>query len=432
MALALGESFFTLAWWGLGMCGLSFTFMSGVLAGSLIGLSLVLMMFRGRHGWAHKMPETQMRTTSWHALPLVLMVALGTSIFVFQAWMVFAQTTHCIPGMGIWGFKGKYLALAGQWHPELLTLSGYDFTQPGYPLHVPLLHTWLYNCMGVADDFALRLLNPIYSTLTALWLALWLHKRGAHSVVCLVSFVLAGLNWLPLEWCSNIYVEPLLAFHGLMALTLLSDSAGTGTVTWQTWTLLGSCAWIKIEGFPVWLIGGSLALIFMMKHLSGRSPLMMKTTRAWLALGAGFIVFWYGYRWCLGVHSKDFSLSVLLKETWGERILSCRKILGALALQTVHYGYYYMGAFWLAPLGLLSVWWQRSWRTGGSYLMVWSLIYCGVMSLSLLLSCHDMDWHFSALSRILWLPTLAAFAGATLAMTVTPNAPTFVRTSENK
>lgn len=126
--------------------------------------------------------------------------------------------------LAIWGLKGKTLFAERAIPLRLFTWSSFEFSNPGYPLGLPLLYAGVASILGRWEDHALALLFPCWQAGTMLALFGWLRRRGASAPLAL-SAAAALANFQPLYGAPLTgMAEVPLAFALLLLATALADA----------------------------------------------------------------------------------------------------------------------------------------------------------------------------------------------------------------
>jgi hypothetical protein len=87
----------------------------------------------------------------------------------------------------IWGLKGKSIFGDAAIPRRLFDWPEYAFSNPAYPIGLPLLYAGIAFLLGRWDDHAMALLFPFFQLATLLVLAGWLKRRGAPPRIALAA-----------------------------------------------------------------------------------------------------------------------------------------------------------------------------------------------------------------------------------------------------
>ena len=92
----------------------------------------------------------------------------------------------------IWGLKGKSLYGDAAIPGRLFDWPQYAFSNPAYPIGLPMLDAGVAFLLGRWDDHAMALLFPSFQAATLLVLAGWLKRRGSSSAIALTAAALVA------------------------------------------------------------------------------------------------------------------------------------------------------------------------------------------------------------------------------------------------
>ncbi|MFN2387624.1 MAG: hypothetical protein ABR576_15315 [Thermoanaerobaculia bacterium] len=184
----------------------------------------------------------------------------------------------------IWGLKGKTFFAEQAIPRRLFDWSSFEFSNPGYPLGLPLLYAGIGSLIGAWEDHALALIFPCWMAATSMVMYGWLRRRGASALAALAAAaLLAHFGALYSAHLTGMAEIPM-AFAFLLAGTAVCDAIeGTdgradARVALATWIAAGT----KNEG--LFFAGTALALLALLALL--RKTAGFRRTALALALPA--------------------------------------------------------------------------------------------------------------------------------------------------
>jgi hypothetical protein len=238
----------------------------------------------------------------------VLLLALtvaGISIYAVRS---LAEPMWSNDFLAVWGLKGKTIFGDVGIPQRLFRWPEFEFSNPAYPIGLPLAYAGIAFLLGRWDDQAMALLFPFFQVGTLLVLVGWLRRRGIQLVVALAAAAfVANFGVLYSAWLTGMAEVPA-SFAFLLVGTALwdvLDDTDPGSVRRLFLASLLAAA-TKNEG--VFLVGTAWAfLVFRAVRrqerrlwvgaaapaLSGRSPDTRPRTRtpvaprAWRPRGGG-------------------------------------------------------------------------------------------------------------------------------------------------
>ncbi len=171
------------------------------------------------------LPRTD-RTTgarSWRSpIPLFLLAltAAGMSIYAVRS---LAEPMWSNDFLAVWGLKGRTMFGDVGIPQRLFRWPEFEFSNPGYPIGLPLVYAGLAFLLGRWDDHAMALLFPFFQLGTLLVLVGWLRRRGTDLVVALAAAAfVSNFGVLYSAWLSGMAEVPA-AFTFLLVGTSLWD-----------------------------------------------------------------------------------------------------------------------------------------------------------------------------------------------------------------
>lgn len=220
------------AGWGLGIgtlliaANVPFALIFGLRPG--IFSLLPLLAVAGALAWRFALPKEgePQRTRSKTRVPLLgtlflALTALGVTVYAVRA---LAEPMWSNDFLAVWGLKGKTIFGEGSLPRRLFDWPSFEFSNPGYPLGLPLLYAGIAFLLGAWEDHTLAILFPAWLVATLLILSGWLRRRGASLPVALAAAaLLAQFEPLYSAHLSGMAEVPL-SFSFLLLGTSLSDA----------------------------------------------------------------------------------------------------------------------------------------------------------------------------------------------------------------
>jgi hypothetical protein len=208
----------------------------------------------------------------------------------------------------IWGLKGKSIFGDAGIPRRLFDWAEYAFSNPAYPIGLPLLYAGVAFLLGRWEDHAMALVFPFLQVSTLLVLVGWLKRRGAAPSVALAASALVanfGLLYSPLLTGGMAEVPASLAFL-LVGVSFCDslDRADPGGARRLALAALLAAA-VKNEG--VFLLAAAAALL-VARAARRREPVAWRTAAAIAIPGLGSFLL---HRLVLGRHALrafDFGL----------------------------------------------------------------------------------------------------------------------------
>lgn len=182
-------------------------------------------------------------------LLLILLALMGAAVLraavvPLSGWDAFA----------IWGFKGRAFHVDGTVRPEFLVEPSRLYSHPEYPLHVPLLMTWIGLVLGEWDERLVLLGFPAYYA--ALLLVVYGALAPGRSVEATLGWTAAAATCPSLTAHATVALADLpLAYAVAATATMLAPgSQGDDRRRAALAGALGGIgAWTKSEGLA-WLV----------------------------------------------------------------------------------------------------------------------------------------------------------------------------------
>lgn len=125
--------------------------------------------------------------------------------------------------LAVWGLKGKAIFASAGIPQMLFRWPEFEFSNPSYPIGLPLLYAGTSSLLGRWDDHAIAVTFPFLQVGTLLVLIGWLERRGvARSVALAGAALVANCGALYSSWLTGMAEVPA-AFTFLLLGTALCD-----------------------------------------------------------------------------------------------------------------------------------------------------------------------------------------------------------------
>ena len=188
----------------------------------------------------------------------------------------------------IWGLKARRIVVDGTLDLSFLGLRTYAFSNPHYPIGLPVAWRFLSPSTPSASDF--RLVHALFAA--ALLAATHAAARRLGASRTAAALLAAALCASPLFWDTEalgIADLPLAAVAVAALLLALDAREDVGFPAWPAGLALGFLSWVKLEGVPLGaLLAAACALgLSGKKRLALVAPWALSTaaalaTRRWL------------------------------------------------------------------------------------------------------------------------------------------------------
>jgi hypothetical protein len=230
LALVPGGGRGTLEQWGWSIAAAPVLLGGHVIVAFALGLRPGWISFLGLTlcgialSWRGKLPRRERssdaREFSPAAAVFVALTATGIAIFLVRA---LSEPMWSNDFLAVWGLKGKTIFGDAGIPQRLFRWPEFEFTNPAYPIGLPLVYAGIAFLLGRWDDHAMSLLFPVFQLGTILVLAGWLRRRGASSSVAFAaSAFVANFGILYSAWLTGMAEIPA-AFAFLLVGTALWD-----------------------------------------------------------------------------------------------------------------------------------------------------------------------------------------------------------------
>jgi hypothetical protein len=291
----------------------------------------------------------------------MLLVGLG-ALFLYAASLAMFYPMCTWDAVETWGYKARVFYLLRA--VDLSSMDAHNY----YPNLVPLLMSFLYLCLGGADDQLVKGLFPLWgAVLLTLLYALLLRSGLGRRRALGVTAVLALNGVIFIEHLSMAYADLALAYFALGAAGLcylwLAEEAPPGSLPLLACFMAG-LAWCKFEGPPLAatiILAGLLTLLWL------RPPLLRRRLRQliWplMGLAAGYLP----WRLFMAAHNieigRDHILGFYPHQFWG----AIPHLAGAL------FHPYYFGFLWPAVFLAFILAGKRLWTSPFLFLTLFIL-----------------------------------------------------------
>jgi hypothetical protein len=175
----------------------------------------------------------------------LILLVLGAATFV-QAALVPVSTWD---GFAIWGFKARAFFVDGTVSPAFLLEPSRGYSHPDYPLHLPLLMTWVFVVLGQWHDGLVLFLFPAYYASLLLVTYGALARQGAPELALVITTVLGSLPQF-LAHAGAALADLLVAYYLVAAVAVLLcyvEHAERSTLVVAA-LMAGTAGWTKNEG----------------------------------------------------------------------------------------------------------------------------------------------------------------------------------------
>ena len=208
----------------------------------------------------------------------------------------------------IWGLKGKSIFADAAIPRRLFDWPEYAFSNPAYPIGLPLLYAGVAFLLGRWEDHAMGLLFPFFQVATLLVLGGWLKRRGASSPVALAATaVVANFSYLYSAVMTGGMAEVPASFTFLLVGTALCDCLDVTDPGSRRRLALAALLAAAVKNEGLFLLGAAFGLL-LLRSAWRREPPDWRTAAAIAAPGfASFLL----HRLVLGRHplrAFDFGL----------------------------------------------------------------------------------------------------------------------------
>ncbi len=168
-------------------------------------------------------PDRSSDGRAWRSPASLLLLALTAAGMAIYAVRSLAEPMWSNDFLAVWGLKGKTIFDDAAIPQRLFRWPEFEFTNPAYPIGLPLVYAGTAFLVGRWDDHAMALLFPFFQLGTLLVLVGWLRRRGIDLVVALAAAAfVANFGMLYSAWLAGMAEVPA-AFTFLLIGTALWD-----------------------------------------------------------------------------------------------------------------------------------------------------------------------------------------------------------------
>ena len=239
----------------------SASFAIHVLPGWLSFLSLCAIgLFLARR---FSLPRNSLPIRSPRGLPLVsslLLLLTAAGVFIYSARSL-AEPMWSNDFLAIWGLKGKTIFFDAAVPQRLFRWPEFDFSNPAYPIGLPLLYAGIAFLVGRWDDHAMALLFPFFQIGTLLILVGRLRRRGASREVALAGAALVANFGLLYASSLTGLAEVPAAFAFLLFGTAFCDALDGTDPGAQRRLFLAACLAAAVKNEGLFLLGTAVLLL---------------------------------------------------------------------------------------------------------------------------------------------------------------------------
>ena len=248
------------------------------------------------------------------ALFLLALAAAGVLIYVVRS---LSEPMWSNDFLAVWGLKGKTMFGDAAIPQRLFRWAEFEFSNPSYPIGLPLAYAGVAFLLGRWDDHAMALLFPFLQLGTLLVLLGWLRRRGTGRVVSLaaVAFV-ANFGVLYSAWLTGMAEVPA-AFAFLLLGTSLWDVLDRTDPGSLRRLFLASLLAAATKNEGVFLVATVAAFLAFQAIRRGERRLWPGVAAA-AAAGLGCVIL---HRLLLGSHpERAFDIGLLWRPGLGSRL----------------------------------------------------------------------------------------------------------------
>ncbi|MBN2057416.1 MAG: hypothetical protein JW782_01285 [Candidatus Saganbacteria bacterium] len=211
--------------------------------------------------------KEQGRLVYWSERTLLLAVILKIGYVFFEALI---KPVVAWDAWTSWAFKARIFFIDKV--PLVSYFERYPIGIKDYPLHIPFLETWIYNCLGVWNDQVVKIIFPLYFVCLLLILYYGLRRLLPRLNSLIFTFVLSALPFLTYH-ATISYADFPLAFYylaGLMLLYLFMASKDKSFLL-LSMLYLGCLPWVKKEGMLLLAVVLFVYLLYLFFEKDGAS-----------------------------------------------------------------------------------------------------------------------------------------------------------------
>jgi hypothetical protein len=271
-----------------------------------------LLIAAAAAGWAHRfaLPRTDAPAGGWRRVSLLSWILLGVASAGVLVYLLGSLEEPLASNdfFAIWGLKGKSLYGDAAIPGRLFDWPQYAFSNPAYPIGLPLLYAGVACLLGRWDDHAMALLFPFFQVATLLVLTGWLKRRGSSSFVALAAAALvANFAALYSPVMTAGMAEVPASFTFLLAGVAFCDCLERTEAGCLRRLAIASLAAAAVKNEGVFLLGAAFGLLLLRSLWRKEKPPWRVAAAALLPGLASFLL----HRLVLGRHALrafDFGL----------------------------------------------------------------------------------------------------------------------------
>ena len=224
---------------------------------------------------AFSFPPAEGKLTFWLERSLLGAIILKVIYVFFEALI---KPVVAWDAWGNWALKAKIFFLDPV--PLVSYFERYRAGLPDYPLHLPLLESWIYTCLGEWNDQLVKIIFPLYFLSLLLLFYYALRRTAPRLNALLFTFLLSSLPFLVYHATIEYADFPLALYYSfsLILLYLWAEKSDRGFFLCSA-LLAGMLPLVKKEGLVYLLIIlFILAIILLIKKSS-----LAEKTRAFIS-----------------------------------------------------------------------------------------------------------------------------------------------------
>lgn len=220
--------------------------------------------------------------------------------------------------LAIWGLKGKTFFAEAAIPQSLFRWPEFEFSNPSYPVGLPLVYAGVAFLLGSWDDHAMALLFPLFQVGTLLVLVGWLRRRGVRASVALAaSTLVAHFGLLYSAWLTGMAEVPA-SFTFLLVGTAFCDAVDDTDGGCRRRLFLASLLASATKNEGIFMVGVAFALLAL-QALGRRGRKLWAAAAAALVPGAASVGL---HRLVLGKHPlPGLDFAYLWHPGFGSRVV---------------------------------------------------------------------------------------------------------------
>lgn len=420
-AFILGQSFFTLLLFVVGIAGLPLTFFSTIFI--LLVLTIFLwsiMRLCQRTNISPQQPTntlTQIYNSTSCVQPLsysrllqIILILALILLFLLIGAISLTEAVSDRPGQAIWAFKAKVFFTEQSIPTALFKDNFRPYSEMSYPLDYALFLSWLYMWMGEINDHLIKLVPALLAMLVGV-LMYSICRDQQMSMNKSLAFTLVLCGNTPFIACGQqMYAEHLLTLQvlaGFYFLYCFLNNTEQKRLLLAGFLLLGGGAWIKNEGLLIYTVAFALLLLLRgsrkwnIRNLAKDLPAMI--TPALI-----FILPWFLFRSLLNIPTIDFNFGKIIDINQWFFLPNIKEIARVFLKKMFLEIRYSCGVWILLAFTTIVHAPQLARRRASRFLAIAIAIIILVYFAVFLFSTKRLDWHLRIVPRILLVPSSLA------------------------